>query len=274
MLFQGMKPELTPEERSLPISRYYDVPMYLPGPLEQQILARPLDPATVTKAEQFTSLLRLEGYTGSDYGYCMMPDGSGYLATYSEFRNCTFEMLDWWFPWMATHCKNQPAGVGNLRYKIWCPYGHFDHGRKKAPDGNVYMCAQEALDLGLEGDPADSIYMHDLDPRQFGVSPEQLAALDQAKASYGISYETFDYPGMHLCMHIMRQRDDGVIENIGREWIGYGVRDGKVVRDEATPVDEAFLKKIVLHCTTEMLRLDRILPEIYAEYHDKPADAD
>ncbi len=273
-MLTGKRPELTPEERALPVAKYYDDPIYLPGPLEHMILARPLDPAAVTQPENFTDILSLEGYTGSDYGYCMFPDGAGYVATYSEFRNCTTEMLDWWFPWMATHCKSQPAGVGNIRYKIWCPYGHFDHGLKKAPDGNMYMCAQEALDMCLDGDPTDSIYMHELDPRDFGVSQERIDAMKAAGASFGISYETFDYPGMHLCAHIMRRREDGVIENIGREWLGYGVRDGKLVRVPETPVDEKFLRKIVLHCTTEMQRLDRLLPALYAEYRDKPLDAD
>ncbi len=268
------KPELSSEERALPVSKYYEVPFYLPGPLERMILAHPLDPATVTPPERFTDLLQLTGYTGSDYGYCMMPDGSGFVATYSEFRHVTTEMLDWWFPWISVHPAHQPEGMGNLRYKVWCPYGHYDHGPQKAPDGETCICAQEALDLGLDGDPVDRIYMHDLDPTDFGVSRERTEALDRAGASYGISYETFDYPGMHLCAHIMRFREDGVMENIGREWLGYGVRDGKVVREESTPVDEAFLRKIVWHCTAEMQRLDQILPDIYREYRDRAPDAD
>ncbi len=268
------RPELSLQERALPVSKYYDVPVYLPGPLERMILAHPLDPETVTKAENFTDLLKLEGYTGSDYGYCMMPDGSGYLATYTEFHHCTFEMLDWWFNWISQAPAHQPEGTGNLRYKVWFPYGHFDHGLRQSPDGEICVCAQEALDLCLDDDPIDRIYMHDLDPKNFGVSQERLDTLNQAGASYGISYETFEYPGMHLCMHIMRCRPDGVIENIGREWIGYGVQNGKIVQDRRTPVDEAFLKKVVWHCTAEMQRLDQILPAIYQEYKDKPVDAD
>jgi len=268
------RPKLTEEERALPIAKYYDSPVYLPGPLEHMLLQKPLDPASVTPPERFTDILSPAGYTGSDYGYCMLPDGAGFVATYTEFRNCTMEMLRWWFPWMASYCRGQPKGRGNIRYKIWFPFGHFDHGFRRAPDGNTYMCAQEALDLCLEGDPVDRIYMHDLDPRDFGVSQERLDALDAAGADYGINYETFDYPGMHLCAHIMREREDGVVENIGREWLGYGVENGKLVRVPETPVDEAFLRKIVLHCTAEMQRLDRILPEIYREYRDKPADAD
>lgn len=50
--------------------------------------------------------------------------------------------------------------------------------------------------------------------------------------------------------------------------------NGKLVRVEETPVEEAFLKKVVLHCTAEMMHLDEILPEIYAQYCTKPIDED
>ena len=90
------------------------------------------------------------------------------------------EMLKWWFPWMNTKASNQPAGKGNIKYKVWCPYGHFDHGMAADSDGNMVPRAAEALDLTLNGDPVDNIYMHDLDPLEFGLSLERKAELDAA----------------------------------------------------------------------------------------------
>lgn len=266
-------PALSPEERAMSISKYYDIPLPALDPIRRQILERPLDPASVTPPQRAASLLRAEGYTGSDYGYCMMPDGSGFLATYSVFRNCTMDMLKWWFAWMNTKPANMPQGRGNIKYKVWFPYGHFDHGPAEAPDGTECVCASEALDLCEDGDPIDHIYMHEVDPLQFGASPAALREMERRGCVGGMKYETFDYPGMHLCVSVMRELPGVGIENIGREWIGYGIRDGAIIRDEVTPVDEAFLKKVVRHCTLEMMRLDRILPDLYAEYHDRPADA-
>lgn len=273
-MIPAVKPPLSAEERQMSIASYYDIPVQPLGPLHRMLLDRgPLDHRHVTRAEQVTQLFRPSGYTGSDYGYCMMEDGSGFLATYTVLHNCTMEMLGWWFRWMNTKPANMPEGRGNLKYKIWCPYGHFDHETVLAPDGSVVSCATEALDLGLEGDQPERIYMHSLDPCDFGLSHAQKAALDAAEVSYSMSYETFDTPGMHLCMSMIRPCPTGGIETLGREWIGYGVQDGKIVRVPETPVDEHFLKKVVTHCTIEMQRLDVILPDLYQTYHTTAPDA-
>ena len=273
-MIPAKKPELSPEERAMSIAKYYDIPVQPLDPLHRMLLeAGPLDPKRVTKAEDIIRLFRPEGYTGSDYGYCMMEDGSGFLATYTVFHNCTFEMLKWFFGWMNRKPANMPEGKGNIKYKVWCPYGHFDHGHAISPTGEEVTCATEALDLGLLGDPPERIFMHDLDPLEFGLAPEMKQHMDEAGIMYSMSYETFDYPGMHLCMSMMRPCPTGGIEALGREWIGYGIRDGKIVRTPEMPVDEPWLKKVVTHCTVEMMRLDNILPALYAEYHNTAPDA-
>lgn len=275
MLPQASKPPLSPEERQMSIAKYYDLPFQELDPVRMQILnASPLNPAVVTKPENLLDLLRPAGYApGSDYGYCMMPDGSGFVATYNVFHNCTMEMLNWWFGWLNTHSANMPEGKGNIKYKVWCPYGHFDHGMATDPEGQLVARAAEALDLGTDNDPPDNIYMHPVDPISLGLPPERLQAIEAAGCTCSVSYETFDYPGMHLCISMMRPCPTGGIEALGREWMGYGIRDGKIVREPATPVDEAFLKKVVIHCSCEMQHLDFLLPKLYAEYKDTPADA-
>ncbi len=274
-MLQSQKPPLSPEERQMSIAKYYDLPFQELDPIRMQILnAGPLDPAAVTPPDHILDLIRPAGYVpGSDYGYCMMEDGSGFVATYNVFHNCTLEMLGWWFSWLNTPPKNMPAGLGNIKYKVWCPYGHFDHGLAVDPEGNTVPRAAEALDLGLKGEKPDNIYMHNVDPAVLGMSPERIAELEAIDCTYSVSYETFDYPGMHLCMSMMRPCPTGGIEAFGREWMGYGIRDDKIVREPATPVDEAFLKEVVIHCSCEMQHLDFILPKLYAEYKDTPADA-
>lgn len=273
-MIPAKKPPLSPEERAMSIAKYYDIPVQPLDPLHSMLLDRgPLDPRHVTKAQEITGLFRLSGYTGSDYGYCMMEDGSGFLATYTVFHNCTFDMLKWFFGWMNTKPQNMPEGRGNIKYKVWCPYGHFDHGLAVDGDGKEVPCATEALDLGLLGDAPERIFMHDLNPLEFGLSPAVKQQLDEAGVMYSMSYETFDYPGMHLCMSMMRPCPTGGIEALGREWIGYGVKDGKIVRTPEMPVDEGWLKKVVTHCTVEMMRLDNILPALYEAYHSSPMDA-
>ena len=44
----------------------------------------PLDALPV---EDWLDLLRPQGYDKVEYGYCMMPDGTGYIANYSVLPN-------------------------------------------------------------------------------------------------------------------------------------------------------------------------------------------
>ena len=92
------KPALSPAERAMSIAEFYDIPVLPLDPLHQMLVdSGPIDPLLTTKPQNLTDLFRLSGYTGSDYGYCMMDDGSGFLATYTVFHNCTLDMLKWWF---------------------------------------------------------------------------------------------------------------------------------------------------------------------------------
>ena len=53
------------------------------------------------------------------------------------------------------------------------------------------------------------------------------------------------------------------------------MKDGKVIRDWNTPpemLNEKYLRKVLTHATTEAQQLSKWLPQLYAEYHDKPDD--
>jgi hypothetical protein len=104
MMILTNRPELSPEEKKLPLAKYYDLPLYPPGPREQQLIdACPINPKLAIKAENFIDLLQPAGYSRAEYGYCMMNDGSGYMAVYTVYPNCTPKMLGWWFRWLNVH---------------------------------------------------------------------------------------------------------------------------------------------------------------------------
>ena len=99
------------------------------------------------------------------------------------------------------------------------------------------------------------------------------------------AYETFhtvdaahtQTPGTHLCLTLSRCTPLGFMEKCTREWIGYGVKEGKVFFDESTPSSmlcEEYLEKVLIHGTVEAQQLSKFLPELYTEYKDKPDDAD
>jgi hypothetical protein len=279
------RPELTPEEKQLPLAKYYDLPLAPPGPREQQILdAGPVDPKKAIPADNFLDLLQPEGYQQIEYGYCMMPDGTGYLAVYTVYPNCTPQMLSWWFRWLNVHTKGMPKNKGNLKYKIWNPADHYDHGFLNGKDkwGGVYTV--ETLDLGAGEAPVYTI-RHAVNLREYGLTEERERDLKAAGCWVDCAYESFheveppyvQTPGTHLCLTLSRKSPLGIMEKCTREWIGWGVKDGKVVRDKTTPASmlcEEYLKKVIIHSTVEAQQLSRFLPDLYAQYKDKPDDED
>lgn len=280
------RPELSPEERVLPLAKYYDLPLYGVGPREQQILdcCCPIDLGLAIRPEDFLDLLDIEPteYSPAEYGYCMMEDGSGYVAVYKHFPDCTPEMFNWWYRWMNFYCKGQPESSGNIKYKLWCPPDHFDHGFINGKDRSGGIYSVETLDLGQGDEPVYSI-RHPVDLKEYGLTQKRERELNAAGCGFECVWESFhsveppheEYPWAHISMGIKRPYHLGRgVENLSREWMGYRLQDGKLVRNESTPVDEAYMKKVVTHNIIEAQHLNRFLPQLYAEYRGKPDDAD
>ena len=106
-----MKISLTPEELKKPYAKYFDEPYpEVPSRVTEQ-MAEPLDPALALSIHNRNDLLN-PGYLPREVGWCVMPDGSGYIASLTQMPGVTLEMLEWWFAW---------HGIESLRYKIWDP---------------------------------------------------------------------------------------------------------------------------------------------------------
>jgi hypothetical protein len=106
------------------------------------------------------------------------------------------------------------------------------------------------------------------------LTPEREEQLTTAGCKISAAWEEFEGPGHHLVLRFSRPCPFGGTESINQEWIGYYAKDGKILRDDATPVDEAYLKNVLTHNTVEHLHMPQFLPDLFAEYHDKPIDAD
>jgi hypothetical protein len=283
-------PGLSPEERQSPLAKYYDIPLTALGPLQQQIIdyGCPLDPRLAIKPENMLDLLQVTGYQKQEYGYCVMEDGSGYIAVYTSYPNCTPAMLSWWLRWLNVYPKNLPKGNGNLKYKIWCPPDHYDHDFINGKDKTDGIWTVESLDFG-EGDPKFGTIRNPFNLRDFGLTEEREKELKAAGCWIDPAYVTFHTPdkyhtpgmihekvsGSSVSLTLSRMNSLGIMEKISRVWRGYTVKDGKVIRDWNTPpemLNEKYLRKVLTHATTEAQQLSKWLPQLYAEYHDKPDD--
>lgn len=277
-LYYDLKP-LSPEEKRLPLAKYYEeYPLYKLPPLQQQVLdAGPMDPKDALPVENWLDLLQPPGvYRHVNLGYCMLPDGAGCYTEYTVVPEIPGYMKKWFMNFINYRSKNMPADQGNLRYKLWCPIDHWDRGFVNGVDGKDGTWSIGSLDLGESERHAHAKeFIHMIDLRQYGLTEERQRKLEEMGCRITAGWEDFEgEPGHHLWLHIDRPCPFGGVEMIGYEWLGYYAKDGKIIRDASTPVNEKMLKNILTHNIVEHLHLPQFLPDLYAEYHDKPIDAD
>lgn len=271
-------PELTPEEKALPVSKYYtDYPLHSPSPLYQQLLDQgAMSFKDALPLEHWLDLLQPEGYGKVEYGYCMLEDGTGYIANYSVLPDSvTPDMRMWYVRWLNIHSKNLPQNCGNIRYKLWNPMDHMDHG---IVDGDFRkgIYTLETLDMGRGSKPIGSV-RHNFDVRDYGFPEEKYQELQKANAAITSCWESFDCPGSHLVLSVTRPCPLGGVETLSREWIGWRAENGKIIRDYETPdfmLCEQYLCDVQIHVTVEQQHLATFLPELYAVYSSLPNDAD
>lgn len=272
-------PELSEEEKKLPYARFYtDYPLYPPNPLQMQILnAGPMKIENAIPVEHWLDWLSPVGYPNVVYGYTMMPDGSGFYIEYST-TSPTWQgkWRRWYGKWYNQHPAELPEGKGNLRYKIWNPVDHWDHKFINGVDDKDGVWSVETLDIGETGDPSKGIaaISHKIDLLEYGLSAEKLAELEAADCRVEAVWEEFDGPGHHLVLRFSRPIPGGGRESLNCEWMGYWAKDGKIIRDEETPVDETYLKNVLMHNTIERAHLAQVLPDLYEAFHDQPINPD
>lgn len=275
----NVRQKLFPEEEKMPLAKYfYKYPLHYPNAMAMQIInnLNPIPWEEAIQPHDFMTLLKPYGYDKYELGYCMFPDGSGYVATYRvRPPHISAEMERWYRNWRNLKSKSMVPGHGNLRYKIWNYADHFDHYYVNWENGKLGIHTTESLDLGAGERMYDTI-RHEFPLSDFGMTDEWMKQLKEAGCQltdHG-SFETFDEPGSHLCLSYSRPCPQGGVETRSREWIGWKPVDGKLVRDERTFCTEEYLKKVVIHTLVEWEHLYTFLPELYAEYHDQPMDAD
>lgn len=272
-------PELSPEELALPSSRFYtDYPLKPPGPLQTMLLENgPIPAEKAIPIEHWLDWLSPTGYPDVVYGYTMMPDGSGFYIEYSVTPpTWNGKWRRWYGNWYNHYSKNMPEGRGNLRYKIWNPCDHWDHKFVNGENDRDGVWSIETLDLGASGDPSKGMpaVSHKINLREYGLSEEKEKELLAADCRVEAVYEEFDEPGHHLVLRFSRPCPLGGRESMNCEWMGYWPKNGKIVRDPETKVDERYLRNVLAHNTIERQHLLEVLPDLYEAYHELPPDAD
>ena len=254
---------VTQEEKNLQYYKYFE--RELANPPEDKVAVGngpEEDNKNAIKIEDRNLFLSGEK-TGFDIGFCVMENGTGYVANQTFMPGVTCEMLDWWFPWHS---------VGSdLRYKLW---DNEDHYYARAVDAAYVVdpnVPNNEKTWGIDhqilediGGGPEHLRLCFRRPRDMGYDESILGTEKCASmvCGYGVgtpavmTHKWYTVPG------------GSMFES--RFWMGYTIKDGEAVK--LVPDGESlpdFLPRVLFqHNIKEYTNLASFLPEIYEEEKD------
>ena len=271
------KSKLTESEQKLPYASFYDYETPAPDPALYQEVAQAMDPAKALAIEHINDLLN-PGYLEAERGWCVLPNGCGYVAAHCIMPQVTPEMFEWWFAWHA---------LEDMRYRIWWPWQHYgiyvkDEARKIITDPNTSLTEKyEGIthyvveDIGTG---CNELAISFKRPEELGFDMSRfkkpnIAALAGANVLIYEPGKSMGNPaGCNTMCHTVRELDGGGIEVRTRFWFGYQMIDKKPVKilPDGVRMDETFPRGLAHHAIDEYTRLSYLLPKIYERLGKEP----
>lgn len=262
----GERVALSSQEREIAYAKYYDLPMTaVPEEKIERVKRGPMRVEDALAIEQRNELF-ITGYFNVESGYCVMENGTGFVANLTKMPGVSAEMFEWWFAWHP---------LEDLRYRIWDPEDHF-YARHQNPEkvlnplvpmrektwGTSHL-VMEDVGLGASELRLDFMYPSTLGFDETQIGTQNCAALFTAVGHSPVAPNT-------VMTHFVRAVEGG-IELRSRFWIGYKAENGSAVK--AIP-DGVMLPVIVPqclfeHCSKEFAHLAAILPDVYKENKDQ-----
>ena len=257
---------VTEEDKKKSYYKYYLEEMTdAPPEHYQKVLAGPMDPAKALPVQDRNRLFE-PGYFEEEIGYCVMPDGTGYISNLVKMPGVTGEMFDWWFAW---------HGLDNFRYTIW---DHEDHYRaesmQKEKGRNPFLSYKERYwdtshrvyeDVGMG---PENILINFKNPGDLGFDVSKIGTPACATIVCANGVGPNARPGTIMC-HFIREIEGGV-ELRTRFWMGWGVFNGRLMKalPDGVKMPDFPLRALNLHNIKEFTNLAALLPRIFPEERD------
>jgi hypothetical protein len=225
-------------------------------------------PIAASDALRLTDLDRLldPAPLPAETGWCLLPDGTGYVAVRTPMPGVDAEMIEWWFDW---HPRDP------LRYRIWHPAAHIDNSldppaepRAKRHWGATHHPVE---DLGLGPVHARIAFCA---PRELGFGTD---ALEDPRVGTIVCGRVGDDRRrlQHSVMaHVFLRDEQGLLLR-SRFWLGAAMRpylpgaasdligralNRRWLRRLAVPAEAP--RALAVHCAEEFANLAALLPEL------------
>ena len=271
----GFKKDLTEDEKAKPYSKYFYRDPKLPSPDKLAVLNKPMDPSKALLIENINSLLD-PGYHEVEDGWCVLPNGAGYVACHKLMPGITVDMINWWFAW---------HGLENLRYKIWWPQDHYNVSLSD-PDRAKILDPKRSLTEKFQGlthyvtenvgaGGIERIAISFMTPQKMGFDMNRFKTpyVGTVIAANGISRplnpprEIEETKGSCAVMlHFVREIPDG-IEMRTRFWMGYHIMNKKprLFIEDGERIPDLVPRGLAIHNLYEYTNLASFLTELYRE---------
>lgn len=268
--------DLSDVEKARPYAKYFYKDLNPPEPEVLAAFEEQCDPDKIIWPEQISDLLD-PGYLDVEIGWCIMPNGAGFIANMTTMPGVTARMVEWWFTWFT---------LNDQRYKIWYKPSHIGHyisperrriildPKSRIPEDTIWGATHHAVeDVGVGPELID---IHFKSPAEMGFDMDRFHQPNVATVIGGYGDELVlhdpDAPrGCAFMVHFIRDVEGGV-EWRTRFWMGYRLQNGKadctIPPGEAVP--EEAVKGLAVHNAHEYANFKGMLPAVYAEFGDRP----
>jgi hypothetical protein len=216
------------------------------------IAAGPMDPRDALALRDVDRLLD-PAPIAVENGWCLLPDGVGYVAVRTPMPDVTGAMVDWWFDWHAHESD---------RYRVWHPLAHFDNAcepspvpRAKAHWGTVHHPVE---DVGTGTQYARIAFRS---PTEMGMSTDALGDPAVATIVCGEVGDDRLHARHSVMFHVFLREGDGVVLR-SRFWLGVALP--RPVRRLA--IGARVARALARHCAEEYANLGALLPELYDRF--------
>lgn len=228
-------PELFPEEKSMPLAKYYyNYPMKeLPEDLKKKIFGPPMKPEDAVRPEHFVDWLNIHSRS------MVLGHGNLRYKIWNPADHWDHYFVNWTDKSDGIHTtESLDMGEGDRKY-------------------DTIRHTFNLREFGLTDEK---------------IAEMKASGCNVSETS---DWESFDEPGAHLTLGQIRPCLEGGYERRSVEWIGWRpARGGKLIRETRTKCDETYLRKVAYHTLIEWHHLLDYINDLYEEYHDQPADAD
>ncbi len=252
------------------LADYLTRPLTPPDPTALAAIERgPIDPRDAVPLARIDRLLDPDPLP-AECGWCVLPDGCGYVAMRTPMPAVSGEMVDWWFDW---HPRDP------IRYRVWHPPAHESNSVElpaaagaKPHWGAVHHPVE---DVGT-GTVHARIAFHP--PAVLGFSAGALERPAVATIVCGLVGD--DRRRMqHTKMAHVFLRDDGGVVLRSCFWLGAAIRpyapeplarlgerllNRPAVRRRMVP--RAVMPALGRHCAEEYSNLAALLPDLHARF--------